>query len=258
MGRLPSCQWDTSPLTRIDPEWDKSHMIQEPGTFIAREVERRMLALEMNQKHLARAAGLNETYVRDILKGKSRNPKHEHLAKLADALGCTLNDLLPPSPRKMGYVLKTDPIEAAEGEESLFTTPVPEIDVYAGMGAGGLSDEEHSPGQWRLPTEWLRQEVRGDLAMIRIITLEGDSMADTLDPGDKVVVDLNRTTPSPPGLFVVFDGMALVAKRLEHIEGSNPPRVRIISDNRRYQTYERVLEEMHVVGRIMGRWQRLS
>lgn len=233
-------------------------MIQEAGTYIAREIERRMVALEMNQKHLARAAGLNETYVRDILKGKSKNPKHEQLAKLADALGCTLNDLLPHAPGKLGYVLRSDPIEGQDAPESLFTTAITEIDVYAGMGGGGLQEEEHSPGQWRLPTEWLRQEVRGDLTRIRIITLEGDSMAGTLDPGDKVVVDLNRTTPSPPGLFVVHDGMALVAKRLEHIEGSNPPAVRIISDNGRYKAYERTVDEVTVVGRIMGRWQRLS
>lgn len=230
-------------------------MIEGPGAFIAKEVERRMLLLGMQQKHLARAAGLNETYVRDLIKGKSKNPKNEHLAKLAEALGCTIGDLMPPTRQRLGF--KSDPAEAA-GESGVFSTGVREIDVYAGMGGGGLVDEEHSPGEWRLPTEWLRQEVRGDLKQIRIITLEGDSMAGTLEAGDKVVVDLNRTLPSPPGLFVVYDGVALVAKRLEYLEEMDPPRIRITSDNPKYRAYERTVDEVKIAGRIMGRWQRLS
>ena len=49
-----------------------------------------------------------------------------------------------------------------------------------------------------------------------------------------------------------------MAKRLEYIEGSEPPRIRVISDNLRYKPYERLIEEVNVVGRIMARWERLS
>jgi phage repressor protein C with HTH and peptisase S24 domain len=231
-------------------------MNDEPGSFTAKEVERRMLLLGMQQKHLARAAGLNETYVRDLIKGKSKNPRGEHLAKLAEALGCTVGDLMAPPRHRMGYEARPEP---GQQEADGFSVGVREVDVYAGMGGGGLNDgEEHSRGEWRLPAEWLRQEVRGDLKLIRIITLEGDSMAGTLEAGDKVVVDMNRTLPSPPGLFVVYDGMALVAKRLEYLEELDPPRIRITSDNPKYRAYERTVDEVKIAGRIMGRWQRLS
>ena len=46
----------------------------------------------------------------------------------------------------------------------------------------------------------------------------------TLLDGDIVLVDLGRRTPTPPGVFVLYDGMGLVAKRLEHIPNSDPPR----------------------------------
>ena len=46
--------------------------------------------------------------------------------------------------------------------------------------------------------------------------------------------------------------MGLVAKRLEHVPMSDPPRLRIISDNPRYTPYECTAEEVNVVGRI--RW----
>ncbi len=63
---------------------------------LAREIRRRMEAGGFNQKSLARAAGLNQTAVRDILIGKSRHPRHDTLEKLAASLECSVIDLLEP------------------------------------------------------------------------------------------------------------------------------------------------------------------
>jgi transcriptional regulator with XRE-family HTH domain len=106
MGRIPTCQpklWDTSLLPPRRWLWDASQMatLRKPppeAAFVARELYRRMLESDppFNQKSLAAAAGLNVTYVRDILVGKSKNPKSEHLHKLAGALGCESSDLTDP------------------------------------------------------------------------------------------------------------------------------------------------------------------
>lgn len=63
------------------------------ATPLAREVYRRMVARGMRQRELALRAGLNETYVRDILAGRSRNPRRDQLALLARALDCEIGDL---------------------------------------------------------------------------------------------------------------------------------------------------------------------
>ncbi|WP_372922874.1 helix-turn-helix transcriptional regulator, partial [Roseovarius sp.] len=89
-------------------------------------------------------------------------------------------------------------------------------------------------------------------SQLRIMHVEGDSMAPTLLDGDTVLVDMTRRAPNPPGIFVLDDGMGLVAKRLEHIPNSDPPAVRVISDNGFYSPYERTADEVHIVGRI--RW----
>lgn len=60
------------------------------------------------------------------------------------------------------------------------------------------------------------------------------------------------SAPTLPGIFVLFDGLGLVAKRLEHVVNSDPPTVRIISDNPLYAPYERSAEEVNIIGRI--RW----
>lgn len=101
MGHVPSCQWDTSPLTINYAAWDKSHMTRPPTVStdaapVAHEVHRRMVERGIGQKALAEGAGLNETYVRDLFKAKSKNPKTDQLQKLADFFGCSLEALTGP------------------------------------------------------------------------------------------------------------------------------------------------------------------
>lgn len=148
---------------------------------------------------------------------------------------------------------------ASNGEPTLFSTSLREIDVSASAGGGAIVEAERTAGEWRFPTDWLRHELRGkaDKNGLYVITIEGDSMRGTLDDGDKVLVDVHRTAPSPPGVFILHDGLALVAKRLEFIEGSEPQRVRILSDNQHYRPYERSVEEVKIIGRVVARWQRL-
>jgi phage repressor protein C with HTH and peptisase S24 domain len=47
-----------------------------------------------NPRSLSKAAKLNETAVRDIIERRSKNPRRDTLTKLADALRCSLAELL--------------------------------------------------------------------------------------------------------------------------------------------------------------------
>jgi phage repressor protein C with HTH and peptisase S24 domain len=79
----------------------------------------------------------------------------------------------------------------------------------------------------------------------------GDSMMPTLYPGQKVMVHINDKRPTPPGIFYLWDGMGLVIKRVELIPGSSPPTVRIKSDNPKYESYERTVDEARINGRVI-------
>ena len=69
----------------------------------------------------------------------------------------------------------------------------------------------------------------------------------------------------PPGIFVIWDGMGLVAKRIEHVPHSEPPKVVLKSLNPEYDSHERLAEEVRLVGRAVwvskravsprGRWR---
>ncbi len=138
------------------------------------------------------------------------------------------------------------------------------------MGLGGESAlEQFTPngrdnhardlavGVWRMPDDYLSTEIRTSPQFARMIAVEGDSMSPTLQSGDRVLVDTRRRVPSPPGVFAIWDGLGVVVKRIELIQGSDPPSVRIISDNEKHAPYERTAEEAAIIGRVVWFGRRL-
>lgn len=138
---------------------------------------------------------------------------------------------------------------------------VPEYDVRALSGAGGaleaVSDNPDAVLRtYAFPKDAFSQTFGASPAGIAVLEVIGDSMLGTLNPGEKVFVNTGDRSPTPPGIFVVWDGMGLVLKRVEYIPHSDPPKVRIVSDNKAYQPYERLLDEAYIQGRVVGSWQR--
>jgi phage repressor protein C with HTH and peptisase S24 domain len=137
---------------------------------------------------------------------------------------------------------------------------VPELDVRASAGGGASDPTELSDGQaplvanWQLPVEFLRQFARGPLPGLAIITVIGSSMQPVIQPGTKVLVDTQDRNPSPPGLFVTYDGFGIVVKHVQPIPFSEPRRVKISSANPLVDPYERVEDEAYIQGRVIGFW----
>ncbi len=190
---------------------------------LAREIRRRMGAGGFNQKSLARAAGLNQTAVRDILIGKSQHPRHDTLEKLAAVLGCSVMDMLEPAAGKAA------PRVRALDDELAF---VPSYEVTAGAGEGIVIDVEHETGRLAFRRDWLRGVTAAAPEELAVITVRGDSMFPTLAEGDTILVDLTQRAPTRDGVYIVRFGDFVLVKRL-HID---PVRrlVTISCDNENY------------------------
>ena len=78
------------------PAMPKTPSLSPDAIPIAREIYRRMVEMGFNQKSLSNAAGLGDTYCRDLFAGRSRNPKTDQLQALAKALDCTVEELQNP------------------------------------------------------------------------------------------------------------------------------------------------------------------
>jgi phage repressor protein C with HTH and peptisase S24 domain len=218
--------------------------------LLLQRIEARLKATGLSERKACLKAGLKVDAIRTIRRGN--HPRASTLRALAGVLGVTPAYLLDaaddaPPPQAAGIGARPPSAEGA-------MVPIVELDVRAGAGGGALNAEELETGYWQLPGELVRAVTTAPTTALKILTVYGDSMEPEFRPGQRVMVDTSDQMPSPPGVFVAWDGLATVIKRVEFVPHSDPPRVRFNSDNPRYQPYERTLEEAHIRGRVIGRW----
>lgn len=147
----------------------------------------------------------------------------------------------------------------------------PQLDVTAGMGAGGITivsegvrgksgmtfAAEDISDYWRVPPVILASMGNVKPTDITFVPCQGDSMAPTLLEGDVVVVDTRHRWPSPDGLYALTDPFGgIIVKRL-HVtdEGSDGERVvMIVSDNPKHETRRATVEDLRIVGRVLRKF----
>ncbi|MFN3075864.1 MAG: helix-turn-helix domain-containing protein [Alphaproteobacteria bacterium] len=69
-------------------------MSDETRKALAERILRRVAVMEMTPNSASEAAGLSRDYIRAIQDGKSKNPRIEHMIRLARVLRCRLEWLL--------------------------------------------------------------------------------------------------------------------------------------------------------------------
>lgn len=218
----------------------------------ARELLSRLIEkTDVDMKFLSEEVlGKNHAYIQQFLmKGSPRELSEDARERLANYFGCSPDEF---------RVRATESVQATP--KPLNGRPpitISEVDVRAAGGGGQLveNDGRHVVGSWVIPrqsADWMSSS-NGNLRVIEVV---GISMSPELLPGDRVVVDLSDKTPSPPGLFVVWDGLGLVVKHVHHVPNSDPPRIILSSVNKQYPDYEVSLEECHINGRVISKWQR--
>jgi phage repressor protein C with HTH and peptisase S24 domain len=204
------------------------------------------LRLEMKKRgfssvDLARLSDVKTSFLYDVISGKSANPSSIKLARVAGALGVSLTYLAGTS---------DSPVDGYE-----FSLP-PHLQDYVAVSRmaveqGKVAALENPTEPCRFHKDWLKKSFGVAPADLRVLVVHGDNMAPTLCHGDTVLVDTTKKHPSPPGIFVLFDGMGLVVKRLEMIAHPDKTKLRVICDNSHYSTYESSLEEAAIIGRVV-------
>jgi len=224
----------------------------------------------------AKLAEVPESALRGFMSGRTDGMNITTYEKLAAAAETTVSRLIGEDHFTPPELVRTaiDSVDLDGGMErvvdptcgsaAFILDRIAEVDVRGGMGGGGVAmalnhTDQHGntisidgiKAAWDLPSDYLRHELRVSAAQARIIEVQGDSMEPTLRPGDRVMVNLDDKRPSPPGVFALWDGMGVVVKRLQHITNSDPPRLRIISDNDRHEPEELTAEEVNIIGRVV-------
>ncbi len=192
----------------------------------------------LNPKTLAERAKVGRSFVYDILNGKSTNPTSSKLAAIAEQLGVSVNYLVSGVQQVMNPRQKdwNDVVE------------ITSIEIEQSASGSILITNENEKRPYYFKSEWINKKLNAHPTDLRAVFVNGDSMGSTLQNGDMLLVNITKKIPNPPGLFVLFDGMGPVAKRLEMVA---PGRARVISDNSQYSPYEKDLSELNIVGKVV-------
>ena len=228
----------------------------------------------------ARAVSIKVTgrgeFLRPIL-NEGAQPRANNLAKLADALGVSVHWLLTGETEHVSSEDVAASLPGAKRNDSFAASTlenysgklpgaVPEIDAKAGAGNGNVGETEvvtlrrgesyvgHKVvSEWVFPPAFLRHELRMQPGDVMVLEVVGDSMSPTLESGDRVMVDTTYSKPTPDGIYVIEEGDGPMVKRLQLVRRSDPPEIRIISDNKHHEAYTLRLADIRIIGRVSGR-----
>lgn len=232
----------------------------------------------------ARAISIQVTgkgeFLRPIL-NEGAQPRANNLARLAEVLGVSVNWLLTGEHEHVSSEDVAAGLQANEPNDTIAASSlgnylgqlpnaVPEIDARAGAGNGNVG--EHAvvtlgrgesyvghkvTAEWVFPPTFLRHELRLQPGGMMVLEVVGDSMSPTLESGDRVIIDTAHTRPTPDGIYVIEEGDGPMVKRLQLVRRSDPPQIRIISDNKNHEAYTLRLDDVRIIGRVSGRVSKM-
>ena len=199
------------------------------------------------------AIGRGSSYMHQFLeRGVPKILRSRDRSALADWLGCDPEELRhdhvprrrpskPRVPRFKPPQLPSAPVSA-----------VREMAVDASAGAGALNEDNAAEAaRWYMPDAMIRHEGRAAPENLRILGARGDSMEPLIGEGDRIVVDISRKVPVTGELVVLWDGGGLVVKRVEMLPRAAPPAIRLLSANPAYEPYTCLIDEAHIVGKVL-------
>lgn len=205
---------------------------------------------------------------------ESREIKASEVIQISDFFGVNLPGFFEPRDgSKAGhgatsFISSFDPDEDQAYGEGVWSPSIsgalPEVDVRLGAGEGSIGEMVSLPvgahsysahkvvAEWLLSSSFLR-EAKANPRETIVMEVIGDSMQPSYMPGDRVLVDVSQDKMVTDTVYAISDGNTEPQiKRLQRIPFSDPPLVRIISDNPNLEAFTVELEKLTVIGRICG------
>ena len=198
---------------------------------------------DITQAELGKAIGVVQSVVSELEAGKLKSWA-THRDAICRALGKPLTYFEPQE--------SDQPVEFDVAADLPNYVEIPEYDVRLSAGGGFIVDRETTRRHWPLPRFLVVDRLGLQPGRATVQEVIGDSMEPTLSSGDYVLIDLNDVRIGVPGIFAVWDGDALVCKRVERVPATDPSEVKIKSDNPLHGEYRVPEDRVRIIGRV--RW----
>lgn len=171
---------------------------------------------------------------------------------LRDGLGQKTGDYQGPASGGLDIVARDMATPYQPGELA-----IPQYDTGGRGGNGGLvlRDQPGVIQNWSVNQEWVRANVPHCTSPrnLCIVTGFGDSMPDTFNPGDPVLVDRGVTACDHDGVYFFRIENEGFIKRLQRIPGVG---IRAISQNKEYETWTITPDmDFEVFGKVLRAWK---
>ena len=230
------------------------------------------LALAWSQAELARRIGIKQQSIDQLESGKVSRPRY--IVELSEALNvplewirhgkgqvhlsrmtATKDDTAPA----WAFEPELQTVSEDEGESAYFELAgqayarVPVYDARASAGPGSLNADVPQPLYHNVfRQDWLKSVTASPAKDLAVMRVAGDSMWDTLQDGDFILVDRAVTRCSRDGLYVIrySDGDELMVKRL--IRQPSSKLLIVKSDNPNYPSQTSLKDDdLAVEGRVV-------
>lgn len=124
--------------------------------------------------------------------------------------------------------------------------------------SSGMSERAGAEDQdaWMMPARLLESKTAAPPDKIRIFTVRDNSMEPDFAVGTQVLVDLSDTVPSPPGVFVMSDGVGPVLRQCDIVPGEEPLQLNVSS--RSGVSFRLAMDKASTIGRVIARLEWLK
>lgn len=230
------------------------------------------LALSWSQAELADRIGVKQQSIDQLEAGKVSRPRY--IVELAEALNVPMDWLRhgkgqvhlsrptsgrPDSAPAWAFEPEIDTVDGQTGEKAYFELDgqafalVPVYDARASAGPGALNTEVPQPLYHNVfRQDWLKSLTASTPENLAVMRVAGDSMWETLQDGDYILVDRAIKQCSRDGLYVIRyqDGDEVMVKRL--IRQPSSKLLIVKSDNANYPSQTSLKDsDLEIEGRVI-------
>jgi phage repressor protein C with HTH and peptisase S24 domain len=200
------------------------------------------------QKEFAKTLGFSSSYISEVESGKTK-PSLELLLKISHITKYSLHWLLTGQ----GPML-IEPSESMVREGSAFYgalggfTVVPKCMPTDEAGIEVKDVEQGAKERYAFRRAWLNS--KGNVEDLVLIEVKGDSMDPTITDGDAVLIDCSKKQVVVGNMYALRTKNAVMVKRLQPIGAA---RIKVMSDNKLYDSYEIDLEsgDIEILGQVI-------
>jgi phage repressor protein C with HTH and peptisase S24 domain len=207
-----------------------------------------MSSAGLSQGQLAELVGISQPAIQKMTSGKTSGSRK--IVEISGALGVR-PEWLSTGEGSMRADGQMPPKVVSQPHSDIYRVDV--LDVHASAGPGSMLTADFIETIRAIEyTTDKGHALFGSVpsSQVKVITVRGDSMEGTIDPGDEIFVNIGVREFDGDGVYVFVFGNTLHVKRLQ----MHKDRLLVISDNTKYREWyieDEDLQQFHIMAKVL-------